>query len=74
MTGQLVAYCIDKGKTLETLSLDEYQAMHPLFEEGVYDAIDLMNCVNGRRVLGGPAREAVVHRATGSRPSGRKRR
>ena len=35
--------------------------MHPLFEEGVYEAIDLMNCVNGRKVLGGPAREQVEH-------------
>ena len=61
VTGQLVASCIEQGKTLETLSLEEYQAMHPLFEEGVYEAIDLMNCVNGRKVLGGPAREQVEH-------------
>jgi argininosuccinate lyase len=59
ITGTLVAYCIDHDKTLETLSLQEYQSMHPSFESDVFDAISLDTCVKGRNVLGGPAPEMV---------------
>ncbi len=54
-TGQLVYACTEKGKTLEELTLEEFQAIHPEFDEGVYDAIDLMNCVMRRGSHGGPA-------------------
>ena len=54
-TGQLVYACTEKGKTLEELTLDEFRAIHPEFDEGVYDAIDLMNCVMRRSSHGGPA-------------------
>ena len=57
--GSLVAYCIDNNKTLETLSLDEYKNIHPSFETDIYEAIDLQNCVNNRKVIGGPAEESV---------------
>ncbi len=57
--GKLVHYCIDQKKTLETLTLEEYKAVSPQFEEGVYEAIDLMNCLNGRMVMGGPAPKMV---------------
>ena len=59
VSGRLIAYCIDNDKTLETLTLDEYRQFSPIFDEGVYEAVDLMNCVNGRKVTGGPASEAV---------------
>ena len=54
-TGQLVYACTEKGKTLEELTLDEFKAVHPQFDEGVYDAIDLGNCVMRRGSHGGPA-------------------
>ena len=58
-TGTLVALCIDKKTTLEELPIEEYQKVCELFDEGVYEAISLENCVNGRRVLGGPAGDNV---------------
>ncbi len=58
-TGTLVALCIEKGLTLETLPLDEYQAVCGLFDDGVYEAINLDRCVALRRVYGGPAPENV---------------
>lgn len=58
-TGELVALCIQKGLTLETLPLDEYKAVCGLFDEGVYDAINLDKCVRDRTSLGGPAPENV---------------
>jgi len=57
--GKLVHYCIENGKTLETLSPDEYRAVSDRFDEGVYQAIDLMNCLHGRMVMGGPAPQMV---------------
>lgn len=46
--GELVAACIKKGKTLETLTLAEYKNVCELFDEGVYEAIKLENCVKRR--------------------------
>ena len=55
VSGTLVRYCVDNDKTLEDLTLDEYKAVCDLFDDGVYEAINLENCVNGRKVHGGPA-------------------
>ncbi len=59
ITGELVALCIERGETLESLSLGEYKRVHPAFDEGVYEAISLDKCVGDRKVLGGPAPENV---------------
>ena len=47
-TGELVALCIRENKTLETLSLNEYKNICDLFDDGVYEAINLENCVRRR--------------------------
>ncbi|MBE6772169.1 MAG: argininosuccinate lyase [Ruminococcaceae bacterium] len=47
-TGELVALCIRENKTLETLALEEYKGICDLFDNGVYDAIKLENCVRRR--------------------------
>ena len=57
VVGKLVHCCIEQGKTLETLDLDTYKSFCPLFDEGVYDAINLEKCAALRRVPGGPAPE-----------------
>ena len=61
--GELVALCIDKGLTLETLPLEEYQTICGLFDTGVYDAISLSACVSRRTVDGGPAPQCVMKEA-----------
>ena len=58
--GKLVHYCIEKGKTLETLELAEYKAVSEQFDQDVYAAIDLAACLNGRQTPGGPAPESVA--------------
>ncbi len=58
-TGELVARCIDRGLTLETLPLEEYRQVCPLFDEGVFEAISLERCAALRRVYGGPAPDNV---------------
>ena len=59
VTGELVALCIERSATLESLPLEEYKSVHPAFDEGIYQAISLDKCVSGRKVLGGPAPENV---------------
>ncbi len=60
ITGTLVALCIEKGLTLETLSIEEYQKMSALFSDDVYQAISLDTCVKERKSYGGPAPEIVA--------------
>jgi len=59
ITGELVAACITGGKTLETLTLAEYNAKSPLFAEDIFEAISLDACVRERTSLGGPAPDSV---------------
>lgn len=63
ITGELVADCIEQGLTLETLPLEAYKKQSELFDESIYDAISLERCVNGRKVLGGPAPQNVEAQA-----------
>lgn len=58
-TGELVALCIDKNLTLETLPIEEYKAVCDLFDEEVYTAINLEKCVADRLVVGGPSVQSV---------------
>lgn len=58
-TGELVALCIDKNLTLETLPIEEYKKICPLFDEEVYKSINLEKCVADRLVPGGPSKESV---------------
>ncbi len=60
ITGTLVALCIDKGETLDTLSIEEYKKLSDKFEEDVYEAIALETCVKGRSAVGGPSPMAVA--------------
>ncbi|MEE5992070.1 MAG: argininosuccinate lyase [Oscillospiraceae bacterium] len=59
ITGTLVARCIEQGLTLETLPLEQYKEMTELFEEDVYQAINLETCVKCRSSYGGASPEAV---------------
>ncbi|XCB29947.1 hypothetical protein RQN30_00220 [Arcanobacterium hippocoleae] len=59
IVGKLVNICIESGRTLETLSLENFRAVCDSFETDIYDALELNTCVNGRKVIGGPARKEV---------------
>ena len=66
-TGELVALCIDKGLTLETLPLEEYQKICDLFDDEVYTAINLEKCVKDRKVAGSPCPENVLAQVKAAR-------
>lgn len=53
--GRLVAECVSRDQSLMDLTLSEYQEHSQLFEEDIYQAIDLNTCVSGRSVTGGPS-------------------
>ena len=59
ISGKLVHYCIENGKSLNDLTLDEFRQYSDIIEEDVYDAISLKTCVGGRTVIGGPATSTV---------------
>ncbi|MCR4925655.1 MAG: argininosuccinate lyase [Clostridiales bacterium] len=62
-TGELVAICIEKGLTLETLPVEEYKKVCDLFDDGVYEAINLEKCVNDRTPVGAPSPSNVKNQA-----------
>jgi len=53
IVGASVRYCIDNGKKLDDLSIDEFRIFSPLIEDDVYQFIDVRNCVERRSSLGG---------------------
>ena len=57
--GQLVLYGIGQGKAIEEMTLEELRAISPVFEEDVYDAISLENCVSKRNTTGAPGPQAM---------------
>lgn len=59
ITGQLVAKCIAQHQTLERLPLSEYQAMSELFDQDIYEAVNLETCAKSRISEGGTSPESV---------------
>ena len=59
LTGCMVSDCIAADKTLEELTLTQFQTYSPLFGADIYDAIDLVHCCEGRTSYGGPSAASV---------------
>ena len=57
--GQVVLYCIDRGIAIDDMTLEELQAISPVFEEDIYEAISMDTCVNKRLTIGAPGKEAM---------------
>jgi argininosuccinate lyase len=53
VVGKCVRYCIDHGKWLAGLSLDEFKQFSPLFEADILAAIKVETCVSARNSYGG---------------------
>ena len=58
--GKIVLYCIDKGISIEDMSLDEFKGFSECFDEDVFDAISMESCVNKRLTVGAPGKEAMI--------------
>lgn len=66
-TGELVALCIDRNLTLETLPIEEYKQICDLFDSEVYTAINLEKCVADRLAVGGPSVQSVENQIAAAR-------
>ena len=60
VVGKLVHTCIEQGENLDTLTLEEFREVSDLFQEDIYQALYMKNCVNGRKAIGGPAAAEVA--------------
>ncbi|WP_134704515.1 argininosuccinate lyase [Ammoniphilus sp. YIM 78166] len=59
VVGKAVLYCIQENKYLLDLKMEEYKQFSELFEDDIYQAIDVVQVVNARNVLGGTAKNQV---------------
>lgn len=57
--GRIVVSCIEKGISIDEMSLSELKEFAPEFENDIYDAISLETCVNKRLTTGAPGLEAI---------------
>ena len=59
IVGQLVLYCIDKNIALDDMTLEEFQAISPVFQSDIYEAISLKTCVEKRLTIGAPGKAVM---------------
>ena len=53
LTGDIVAWCSQRGLALEDVPLEVYKGFSPAFDSGLYDDISLEKCVARRTSAGG---------------------
>lgn len=59
IVGRLVLYCIERNIALDDMTLEEFKAESPVFEEDIYEAISLRTCVAKRNTIGAPGSDAM---------------
>ncbi|HJC91688.1 MAG TPA: argininosuccinate lyase [Candidatus Mediterraneibacter excrementigallinarum] len=59
IVGRLVLYCLEKKIALDDMTLDEFKAISPVFEDDIYDAISMKTCVETRNTIGAPGKAAM---------------
>ena len=59
IVGRLVLFCIGKNIALDDMTLEEFKAISPVFDEDIYDAISMKTCVEKRMTIGAPGQEAM---------------
>jgi argininosuccinate lyase len=59
IVGKAVRHCIETGKDLHELQIDEFKAFSPLIDEKVYELLTLEGSVKARDHLGGTAPNQV---------------
>ncbi|MBR6851835.1 MAG: argininosuccinate lyase, partial [Lachnospiraceae bacterium] len=52
--GRLVLTCIEKGKSIEEMSLEELKQISEVFDADIYEAVSLKTCVERRLTTGAP--------------------
>ncbi len=73
VVGKSVRYCIERGKRLEELSMDQWRSFSDRIGADIYEAITLEASINARRATGGTSLERVtaeMERLKGERKKG----
>ena len=58
--GKLVLHCIQTGRALEDLPLSELKQFSEVFEEDIYENIDIKTCIKAKKSYGSTSYESVL--------------
>lgn len=58
--GKIVLHCVNAGKAIEDLTLKEFKEFSPLFEEDIYEKIDIRACIKAKKSKGSTSFESVA--------------
>lgn len=64
--GRIVLHCVNAGKTIEDLTLSEFKEFSPLFEEDIYEKIDIRACIKAKKSKGSTSFESVAEQLKSS--------
>jgi len=64
VVGKTVRYCVETGKDIPELTLEEFRSFSELIDQDIYGSVTLEASVNSRKATGGTAREAVERELT----------
>lgn len=60
IVGQLVLHCIERGISLDDMTIEEFKSISPVFEDDIYEAISMKTCVEKRNTTGAPGAQAMM--------------
>jgi argininosuccinate lyase len=60
VVGKTVRYCVEHGKAIPELTLEEFRQFSKKIDADIFDAVTLDASVNARQATGGTARTAVT--------------
>lgn len=60
ITGKIVLWCLQNGKTLQKMTLSEYKKFSPLFNKDITVAVSPKSAIARRNVIGGCAKDELV--------------
>ncbi len=61
--GRLVLKCLEEGKAMDDLTMEEWKSESDVFEDDIYEAIALRTCVEKRLTFGAPGHESMAKNA-----------
>lgn len=59
VTGSIVRWCIDEGRTLQNMTIEEYQSFDERFDVDICETVRAKNCAEARTSFGGASPKCV---------------
>jgi argininosuccinate lyase len=57
--GKMVRYCLEEGKELEEMTIQEFKGYASVISEDIYEILDLKHSVDSRNSVGGTSLQQV---------------